>query len=261
MDIQRHLENSNITIDTDPKSLARFRREFANIRATFGFAANSTPLITGGNEKYGKSKLPTFGLSLAQAETSGNNVCRFSTAGCREVCVAQNGNGTFSSVQRGRLARNAWLTINPSGFISVLVAEIRKVAATHNGEVAFRLNTFSDIRWEDFLPANIFQLATFYDYTKWPMRLRPEPTNYALVRSVTERDTDADIIGMVSSGVVPVVVFDAKRHALPATFHGITVVDGDATDERFADSSGVIVGLAAKGRVRAMRASGFARSV
>jgi hypothetical protein len=47
------------------------------------------------------------------------------------------------------------------------------------------------------------------------------------------------------------VVFSTKRgRPLPTHWHGLPVVDGDATDNRFDDPGGVVVGLRAKGRLK-----------
>lgn len=261
MDIVRLLDNANITIDTSREAIAAYRAEFATVRASVGFRAVSTPLVTGTNEKYGKSQTKTFGLSLAQAETSGLNVCRFSTAGCRAVCVAQNGNGAYSVVQRGRIARTLFLAQNPSGFVSLLVHELRTKSQRYNSNVAFRLNTFSDIPWERYLPSDVFRLGIFYDYTKWSRSARPDVADYALVRSVTENWTSVDIVREARLGA-PVVVFDIARKApMPDRYLGFPVVDGDSTDERFADTVGSIVGLRAKGKRRLAREMAFSRPV
>lgn len=85
-------------------------------------------------------------------------------------------------------------------------------------------------------------------------------TDYALVRSVTENWTSVDIVREARVGAT-VVVFDTARKApLPDTYLGFKVTDGDATDERFADSIGTIVGLRAKGKRTACRELGFSRS-
>ena len=181
----------------------------------------------------------------------------------RRLPLAQNGNGAFDTVKRGRAAKVAFMLADPVGFMAILADEIRKAgkrAAKRGDKVAFRLNAFSDIPFERYLPADVFTVGEFYDYTKWPIRLRPSMPNYKLVRSVTERHTVADVADMLAANEVPVVVFDAPRYSLPSEWHGMPVVDGDVTDERFNDS-GVIVGLSIKGRKRAARESGFARSV
>ena len=61
------------------------------------------------------------------------------------------------------------------------------------------------------------------------------------------------------------VVIDVPKKKLPSTWRGITVSDGDATDDLYTHPAGVIVGLAAKGvskKVKEeMRCSGFSRPV
>jgi hypothetical protein len=53
-------------------------------------------------------------------------------------------------------------------------------------------------------------------------------------------------------------VFDTKKGAdLPATWNGITVIDGDISDLRFLDPRGVIVGLRGKGEARKGSHNGF----
>ena len=52
----------------------------------------------------------------------------------------------------------------------------------------------------------------------------------------------------------------ARTSGLPAEYAGYPVIDGDATDLRFTDPRGVIVGLLAKGRGRRDE-SGFAISL
>ena len=50
---------------------------------------------------------------------------------------------------------------------------------------------------------------------------------------------------MLSIGINVAVVF---RSVLPKTWKGFEVIDGDKTDTRFLDKSGVVVGLTAKGK-------------
>ena len=57
------------------------------------------------------------------------------------------------------------------------------------------------------------------------------------------------------------VVFDAgPGEELPPTYLGLPVIDGDASDLRFLDPPGVIVGLRAKGKARALPSGGFVRA-
>ncbi len=259
MDMTRILDGATITVDITREAIRRHRVTFAAIRARQGFKEVHTALVTGTNEKYGKSAIPTFGVSLAQASLSGYNVCRYATVGCRAVCVGQNGNGTYDDTKNGRMARNTLLAEDPSAFLSIMVHELTLISKRHGGNVAFRLNTFSDIPWERYLPEWVWSLGVFYDYTKWSRNARADMSTYALVRSVTELWTIADIVAEARVGA-PVVVFDIGRgKPMVETFVGFPVTDGDATDERFADGIGTIVGVRAKGKRTLARELEFSR--
>lgn len=260
MDIIKRLENADLT----PVDINTANRLFAGVRERHGFTYRATALLSPpkANEKIGLNYVPTYSLSLAQDTLSGvANVCRWATPGCRAVCVGKNGHGERGTVKAARVARTVFLAEHPAAFVTLLAAEIRAAVAYRSSNVSFRLNAFSDIPWERFLPADVFDGGTFYDYTKAPASVRPQPlyTNYHLTRSITERHSDADIVALVESGETAVVVFDRPKHSMPETFNGIPVIDGDLDDYRYNDR-GVLVGLSIKGRKRAARASGFARS-
>jgi hypothetical protein len=200
--------------------------------------------------KAGKTGIAiTYGLALAQSNTSGvANTCPFSTKACRRACVALNGNGRYDSVGKARSLKVKFLLANPSAFYTLLAAEIDAAVAKFGSAVEVRLNTFSDLRHEEIAPWLFADRPTvrFYDYTKdWG---RNPPANYHLTLSASERTTDDGIMLAVASGRNVAVVFSTKRTAtLPTTFEGMTVVDGDASDARWHDGSGVVVGLRAKG--------------
>lgn len=114
-----------------------------------------------------------------------------------------------------------------------------------------------------------FPDVQFYDYTKSPRRMLAFvrgklPANYHLTFSRSECNEPAALDTLSLGGNVA-VVFDTKRGAaLPATWHGYPVIDGDGSDARFADGgapqgqasigrTGVVVGLRAKGRARSDR--------
>jgi hypothetical protein len=157
-------------------------------RVASGYAPGR-PLLTQPDENMKLAKdMVTYGLSLAQANTSGmTNVCPFSTPGCRAACVAKNGNGSFKSTQDARILKVRFLLADPSAFVTLLAAEIDKAVAKHGDQLRVRLNTFSDIRWEDVAPWLFTERphVNFYDYTKdWT---RNPPANYRLTLSVSER--------------------------------------------------------------------------
>lgn len=203
--------------------------------------------------KLGKSKRYTVGLTLAAADMSGYNVCQWSTAGCRAVCVlTTGGKGKLRSVREARTVKTRFLAEHPQAFVTLLVAELRTVVAKR-GPVDFRPNVASDIRWERIAPA-LFAIdgVRVYDYTKAPASQRTAGTNYRLTFSVSERDRSvAEALDYLRSGGNAAVVFATmKGHELPATWNGFTVADGDVSDSRADDHAGTVIGLRAKGDAR-----------
>jgi hypothetical protein len=146
-------------------------------------------------------------------------------------------------------------------------AHVRR-AEKHGLKPAVRLNGTSDLPWERFAvegAENVFALfpnVTFYDYTKWPKRLRKVEgiANYSLTYSLSEKpEADAHAQEYLAAGYGVAVVFDTgKRETLPSAYLGAQVIDGDLTDLRFTDPKSVIVGLRAKGRAKRDE-SGFVR--
>jgi len=244
------------------------RSTWATARAVAGFSGYGNLLTPpNANEKIAKSERLIYSLSLAPANMAGVNVCAFSTAACRAVCVLKTaGNALYPMVQRARIVKTQFLNENPAAFVSLLASEIRRAIGKHGAEnVSFRLNTASDIRWEKVAP-ELFSItgATFYDYTKYPAEHRSPGENYRLVFSVSERKTsDAFARDYLKNGRNVAVVFDTKKgHALPNTWEGFPVLDGDRTDDRTIDPAGYVVGLRAKGSARGKRgsATGFVRA-
>jgi hypothetical protein len=191
-------------------------------------------------------------------------------------------------VQAARLARSRLLATDRASFLAQLVREIEQHVrrVERKGFIpAVRLNGTSDMPWERWKVTRdgieyphvfaAFPDVQFYDYTKWPIRLRKVEgiTNYHLTYSLAE-DNDVKAREALEAGVNVAVVFDSKaaRWNSPAgplperyTIDGldVPVIDGDTTDLRFLDPSGedgkgCIVGLRAKGRAQKDR-TGFVR--
>jgi len=258
---------------TAPLSIAErdvFRTAMIAERVAVGFCPLHTVLLTppSANPKLGKSG--TYGLSLAAASLSGSwNVCRYSTSGCRGVCLESAGKGSLDSVQRGRIWKTRLLGSCPELFIRALCDELRGVLARRPvdtlgrryGRVPVRLNVLSDLPWEAFAPALFtdpsLKACQWYDYSKNPTR-RP-PANYHLTFSASERTTDL-VAAAGHYGTVAVVFSTRRGAALPASWDGLAVHDGDVSDSRWKDSAG-IVGLRAKGLARGDDGGGFVRMV
>lgn len=131
------------------------------------------------------------------------------------------------------------------------MAEMRmfQAKAKRDGyEFSARLNGTSDIDWskievEGKTILKHFPSVQFYDYTKDGHRFGRIPANYQLTYSYTGNNL-ATTLDLLTLGFNVAVVFDTKKgKALPATFNGYPVIDGDLTDYRPNDGDGVVVGL------------------
>ena len=191
-------------------------------------------------------------MYMAPADTvEGINVCPTAElAGCKNACLYKAGMGSFSNVQKARMAKTIAFRDNPVAFVDQLADDIRKgiKKATKNGvELAVRLNGTSDIAWENQKGSNglnlmeTFPETQFYDYTKLPNR--KVPANYHLTVSYSEANLAyASKAARTEHNLA--VVF---RKNLPEFFLGRKVIDGDKNDLRFKDLANVVVGLIAKG--------------
>lgn len=208
---------------------------------------------------------------------NGVNLCPHASAGCAAACLYTAGRAKiFSAVNAARLARSVAFLKARQLFLTALAAEIQSVVRRAEGRgmtPAIRLNGTSDLDFHRFKWTapdgtvygslmEAFPGVTFYDYTKNPKRAREFaggylPKNYDVTFSLSE-ENDAAAEEALRAGVRVAVVFD-RAEGLPSTFAGAPVVDGDATDLRFLDRGGVVVGLLAKGDAKG-DGSGFVRS-
>jgi hypothetical protein len=103
-----------------------------------------------------------------------------------------------------------------------------------------------------------FPEVQFYDYTKVLGRKVKDISNYQLTFSAADGN-DADVTKAIAQGYNVAVVFGIKKTvAMPETYLGMTVFNGDQTDLRFLDPKSVIVGLYAKGKAKTDQ-SGFVK--
>ena len=202
------------------------------------------------NPKTEKSKVQTYILHLAPAETSGVNVCA-GAGNCKAICLHFAGNPVYMTAkQAARIRRTLAYVSDPKRFMRLLVCAILDKLNKHQGEeLAFRLNGTSDIMWEnvDFhitpadamfyrvkfgriLPLgkrNIFEVfnwmrqntgenVTFYDYTKvkhnWAECSR---LNYHLTFSFDGWDNAANLKiakSALLAGVNVAAAFNLKRN-------------------------------------------------
>jgi hypothetical protein len=197
-------------------------------------------------------------LQLAPANMADKyqTVCRYSTPGCRKVCLIFTGNGRYPKVIKGRTNKTLFYLNDNQLFMEKLMVETAGFEAETRIQdkiPCIRPNTLSDIPWEQKHPEYMerFPDTIFYDYTKWPYLERPQenlPANYSLVYSKSEKSTDSEIETNLNNGRSVAVVFRKKE--LPDTYFGVPVIDGDKHDLTFLHSAPCIIGLLAKGTAK-----------
>lgn len=204
-----------------------------------------------------KSHQYTYGLYLAPANTSGFNVCPYSTPECRKGCLATSGRAGIeliagkTKIANCRVKKTHLFYEHPEFFMNWLIAEIKAAQAKAIADgfyFSVRLNCTSDIDWQNVKVngQNIFEIfpdVQFYDYTKNPAKFINKPLNYHLTFSYTGRNWHLCEV-LLESGYNVAMVFDVKNeNELPTMYKGYKVINGDITDYRVDDAKGVIIGL------------------
>lgn len=200
----------------------------------------------------------TYILYLSPDNTSGYNVCIFSTKECRLGCLATSGRAGIEVssgkdiIKNARLKKTRLFFEHKEFFMAWVVAEMTnyKAKAIKDGyDFSVRLNGTSDIEWEHetLNGKTLFELfpdTQFYDYTKNPKRAIDRlPNNYHITLSYTGENESIAIKTLKRNKNVAVIFNIKKTAVLPETWNGFKVVDGDLTDYRPNDGNGVVVGL------------------
>ncbi len=210
-------------------------------------------LLTDGksNTKTAKNSIRSYYLSLQPTDlnSKGENLCRFSTKECRTACLQFAGRQSFDNVVQSRSKKTEFFVQHKEEFLKKLWEEL--VALNKKGKVAVRLNLLSDVNWEAEL-RNLFNYTSFpslqtfgniqfYDYTKDHNKVFMNYVdNYHLTLSYSGHNW-AHCERVLKNKVANVAV--VFKNALPLTYQGFNVINGDESDERFLDDKGVIVGL------------------
>ena len=226
-------------------------------------------------------------MYFSPADGSGFEVCTFRSPFCTDLCLNTSGHGGIAldenglnTVQVARIRRTRWYRRDRRAFMRRVVRELERLEreAEELGLIlVVRMNGTADIKWWTSHPcyrgevryASVFEAFShlqFYDYTKRPTRLWTHvPANLHLTFSLSE-ENELEARAALAAGANVAVVFDAVLErrgrpagALPETFWGHPVIDGDVHDLRFLDRQGCVVGLRAKGRAIGSD-SGFVRS-
>jgi hypothetical protein len=211
------------------------------------------------NAKTAKNELETYILYMAPSNiVKGVDLCPFASPECRALCLNTAGRGVFSNVQQSRINKTIYFRDNRREFYIQLANELLKIhdnAIKQNKNIAIRLNGTSDIdhlglllRYTgiNFLD-QFYSDLIFYDYTKNINHVKKyKNTSYHLTFSRSECN-DQQVEQAINLGANIAVVF---RNELPATYKGLTVINGDLSDLRVNDPKQCIVGLVAKGKAK-----------
>jgi len=238
-------------------------------------------LLSTGNPKVLKGLkqgFNTYIMHLAPANLSGYETCPKRTAGCTSACLNTAGRGgmfkkgeTTNAIQKARIRKTKMFFENRTEFFAQLVKDIElgiKQSAKKDLIPVFRLNGTSDLSFEKYevvrngkLFRNIFAAfpeVQFYDYTKILGRKVNEISNYHLTFSAADGN-DIDVAKAIAQGYNVATVFGLKKtEAMPESYMGRPVFNGDESDLRFLDPKGVVVGLYAKGKAK-KDTSGFVK--
>jgi len=203
-------------------------------------------------------------LYLAPSDISGINVCAKATDGCKSGCLFTAGRASmYPKINQARIRKTHELFGDRQAFLAQLRKDIDAVirkAKRENLIPCIRINGTSDLPWIPLLLSREYPNVQFYDYTKLPKPYARTRPNYHLTFSHSESNL-ADCLDSLRNGVNVAVVFDTKKgRVLPEQWHGFKVTDGDTSDLRFTDQTGVVIGLRAKGKARKDCTSGFVQS-
>lgn len=225
------------------------------------------------NSKLRKSTTESHAAWSLALFPGSKKICSHASRACLRACVSSTGMArVFPGIDETRKLKTEMLIQQKDRFVARLEQEIRAVLsefADSGLQPLFRLNAFSEIRWERIAP-QLFAipdptsptgLLTCYDYAANPARIGDTPPNYRLTFSRKE-DNEPEVLRQLANGQNCAVVFHelgsfaahgAYAQRLPYTWKGYQVRDGDISDFRALDpiakpgAPGYVIGLRLKG--------------
>ena len=176
---------------------------------------------------------------------------------CVDYCLLTAGNGRFKPTMDKRQWRQDRIDAVKTGddsAIRMLDLDLtihNAIAKATDQTLAVRTDTFSS-NWiwsrRDWIPTiRKFQElgVVFYDYFKGPLKIAEKAISEGIDLTISfhEKMTDQDVEKALELSRLA-VVFEGK--ALPKTWRGYPVINGDLHDLRFTEPKGVVVGLLVK---------------
>jgi hypothetical protein len=189
----------------------------------------------------------TFNLSLMPWKYSGFQTCPIGQD-CHLDCIGhKSGNNVFRTTQIAKIKRTqAFFKIRPE-FMRVLREDIEKIYyAPSPHSMAVRLNTYSDIPWEEYGIVDAYPGIMFYDYTKLFSRVSIRTyhrENYDLTYSLSAKRHNLEAIQDLNGHnrlamVVSRPVYKSIRQTYLSgtdsfTYKGVTFYNGELHDLTF----------------------------
>jgi len=202
-------------------------------------------------------------LYLAPYNLAGINMCPMAEiAECHEPCLNTAGRGAFTKTQIARINKTKKYHADKQSFMTQIAKDIKSLIRKAD-RLKFipivRLNGTTDERWENvsFTYDGIeyknimamFPTIQFYDYTKIPNR-KNIPVNYDLTFSYSGVKNYESFVKMAIEKKERIAVVFRSISAIPKSFLGLPVINGDDSDIRHIDPKNTIVALYAKGRAK-----------
>lgn len=211
------------------------------------------------NSKLDKARIVSFGLTLFHYMMGAFNACPWA-GDCTTVCVLNNGNGRYTSVQNAWRWRTNFLAEDTLAALYRVGWELGRAVRKHE-RILFRPNVNSDLLWHQILPTlGSIDAIDSYGYTKNPAVLMGDgwQDGIRVAYSWNENSNLRRVQSFLYSGGAVAVVTNRRPHdpidkdavrAAMGVGPEVDVVDADLTDE-WMFQSGVIGDLSAKGKAR-----------
>lgn len=200
-----------------------------------------------------------LGAQLLPGNKSGAEFCDDRGA-CFATCIETTGRGNMPNVKNARMVRSRLWIENPDQYIYTMHDELdalERDAAKQGLLPAARLNTLSDLPWEELAPTLFSEHPNiqFYDYTKSAKRARMGrkglmPDNYDLTYSWSEKaDGRFGSMHLRHGGKIAIVGRD--RDSIPQWMSRAgQLVNGDEHDLIFLHPPGSVQVLTPKGKLK-----------
>ena len=235
---------------TPHHDVAHSRNVWVEFRKQAGYTGYA-PLLTApeNQAKLGLNNTPTYCITLSAGREEGMCV---NDHLCKAICVVDN--HRYHTVKQARRIRTEFLLLHPEHFAALVLDELQHAIRKH-GRIGFRPNANSDVAWERILP-DMFELLAkhdcfAYDYTKRRDRVGLLLPNYRVILSITGQTSHDAVTRLLETGNNVAAIFAVRKdEPLPQWWNGFRIIDGDVTDDRYNEPTGVIVGLRAKGLLR-----------